>query len=510
MANKIDSNVTGLRYAEEDTIKNLPVSPVWYPLEPNGYNDFGGQLTTVARNPINPSRQRKKGVTTDLDASGGFGQDLTQNNLTRLLQGFFFADIREKATNIPTNGTAVPFSGVTGTSKTYTLGSGTVGSQFLAGDLVLASGFGQASNNGLKNVASSTALTVVVTQTAVDETPPATAKLIKVGFQFGSAEMNIDVSGSYPRLVRGSGTKDLTTLGLVVGEWVFIGGDAAATKFSTAGNNGFARVRAVAATYIEFDKTAGTMAAETGTGKTIQLFYGNVVKNERDANLIKRRTYQLERTLGQDANGTMSEYLVGAVPNELSLQIRQADKVTVDLSFVATDNEQRDGTAGVKTGSRPDLVDAPAFNTSSDFSRIKMHLLTAGNSNPTALFAFLTELTLTINNNVSPNKAVAVLGAFDVSAGTFQVSGNVTAYFADIAAVQAVRNNSDVTLDFALVKNNAGLVWDIPLLALGDGRLNVEQDQPITLPLSVDAAESAAGYTLLLNEFPYLPNAADV
>ncbi|RQM43774.1 hypothetical protein EHZ19_32430, partial [Paraburkholderia bannensis] len=128
---------------------------------------------------------------------------------------------------------------------------------------------------------------------------------------FGAAEMDIDVSGSYPRLLRGSGTKDLTTLGLIPGEWVFIGGDATATKFTNAANNGFARVRAVAATYIEFDKTAGTMVAETGTAKTIQLFYGNVIKNERDANLIKRRTYQLERTLGQDANGTMSEYLVG-------------------------------------------------------------------------------------------------------------------------------------------------------------------------------------------------------
>jgi len=90
------------------------------------------------------------------------------------------------------------------------------------------------------------------------------------------------------------------------------------------------------------------------------------------------------------------------------------------------------------------------------------------------------------------------------------VGGNITAYFADIAAVQAVRNNSDVALDLAVVKANAGLVLDVPLISLGDGRLSVEQDSPITLPLTVEAAESSFGYTLLLNEFPYLPNAADV
>lgn len=510
MANKIDSNVTGLRYAEESAIKTLPGSPVWHPLEPNSYNDFGGQTTLVARNPINASRQRKKGVITDLEASGGFVQDLTQNNLTRLLQGFFFAAIREKLTNRPMNGTAINFSSVTGSTKTYALASGSLGSQAVAGDLVLMSGFSQSANNGLKNVASSTATNLVVTQTAVDETPTSSAKFQKVGVQLGSAEFNIDVTASYPRLTRVSGTKDLTTLGLIPGEWVFIGGDAAATKFTTAANNGFARIRSVAATYLEFDKTASTMVNETGTGKTIQLFFGNVLRNEKDPALIQRRSYQLERTLGQDANGTMSEYLLGAVPNELSLSIKQADKITVDMSFVAVDHEQRDGTTGVKAGTRPENVDAPAFNTSSDFSRIKMHLITAGSTNPNPLFAFLTELEITINNNVSPNKAVAVLGAFDVSAGTFEVGGKITAYFADIAAVQAVRNNQDVALDLAVVKANAGMVWDIPLISLGDGRLKVEQDKPITLPLSTEAAESTFGYTLLMNEFPYLPSLADV
>lgn len=505
MANKIDSNIAGLRFCEEVSLKTLPGSPVFYPLEPNSFSDFGSQISTVARNPLSQSRQRKKGVTTDLDASGGFNQDFTFNNTTRLMQGFFFADIREKKTTAPMNSAATALTSVVAGTKTVGAASGLL--NFLQGHLVQLAGFTNAGNNGLKTVASaSTATALVVSETMVDEpAPPAAANAAVVGFQFPSADVSITMSGSLVRLT--SAATVMTTLGLIPGEWIYIGGDAVGTTFSN--NKGFARVATISANYLEFDKvTWTTPGAEAGTGKTIRVWFGSVLKNESDPNLIKRRTYHVERTLGSDANGVMSEYLVGAVPNELTLNIAQADKVTVDLTFVAVDNEQRTGLQGIKAGTRPSLAPASAFNTSSDFSRIKLSLASDTNPATVPLFAFATDMTVSINNNVSPNKAIAVLGAFDTSAGTFEVGGKMTAYFADVTAVQAVRNNSDVTVDMILQKKNLAMLFDIPLLSLGDGRLSVEQDQAITLPLETNAAESKFNHTLMFQSFNYLPDAA--
>lgn len=509
--NKIDSNVTGLRYCEEDSYQTVSGDEVWNPLEPNSYSDFGGQVTTVARNPINPSRQRKKGVVTDLDASGGFETDITQTNLQDLLQGFFFADLRTKVEF----GGSSEITGVVTSTDDFQAASGL--DAFAAGDLVHAAGFTNAANNGLHVVSSAAATALTVTSNLVDETPPAGATLVKVGIEGDDDDIDVDVSGSRPALT--STTLDFEDLGLVPGEWIYIGGDATDNKFSNAENNGFARVFSIDTNELVLDKTEDTMVAETSSGSlNVHIFIGRALKNESDPADIVRRTYQLERTLGAPDDSSPSdiqaEYIVGCVPSEFEFNIPTADKAMANLSFVGATNETIDGPTSLKAGTRPDLVEADAFNTSSDVPRIKMAIYDAADAAPTALFAFVTDFTLTINNNVTPNKAIGTLGAFEVTAGTFEVGGNVTAYFADVAAIDAVKNNSDVTLDFHLVKENAGVTIDVPLISLADGRPNVEQDAAITIPLETNAAtgakiDSGLDHTLLMVFWDYLPDAAE-
>lgn len=513
---KIDSNVTGLRYAKESAVLGtLPGSPIWVPMEPNSYSGgFGGNIKTVARNPINPSRQRKKGVTTDLDAAGGLISDITQTNLQELLTGLFFAAFRRK----PEYGVdpAQDFSGIATSDDSYNAATGLAA--FVPLSLVFASGFTNAANNGLKNVATVAAGKITVTQNLVDETPAAgVGSLVSVGYQFASGTLNVDISGTWPKLLRASGAVDFTTLGLTPGEMIYVGGDTVGKKFVNALNAGFCRVRSVAATYIELDKTAFTMAAETGTGLTVQIFYGRVLKNELGTNIV-RSSFQLERTLGaadlDQPTQIQAEYIVGAVPNTAKLQVPTADKVTFDLAFVGIDSQTRDGVTGVKTGSRPALVESDAFNTSSDVSKIKLAPVVSGNANPSPLFSYIQDLNIDFNNNIAPNKAVGVLGAFDLSTGTFAVSGDLKAYFSDVAAIAAVRANTDITFESHFAKANSGFSLDLPLVTLGNGQPEVAQDTAVLIPLNLDAATGAKvdpnkDHTALMVFFDYLPSAAE-
>jgi hypothetical protein len=509
----ISSNKTQLSIAVEQSIGTLlgTSGDIWTPYEPNGYDDVGGEITTAPRKPIKSDRMGRKGPVVDVEAKAGFNSDLTYSNMFALLEGYLYSVARRKVEKINANDTEITDI----SSDVITVDAD--GDDFRVRDLVLGAGFTNSGNNAVHVVASSTSTTVTTGATTTDEaTIPTDASLVVVGHEFASGDAEILTTSGFPTLITNPSTgKDLTELGILPGETVYIGGDLTAEKFATAANNGYARVRSVTANEMVFDKTQGTMVTDDGTGKTIRIFLGRLLKNEVGS-LIVRKTFQIERQLGAPNDSlpgnVQAEYITGAVCSELALNIPEAEKITVDASFMGLDHETV--TAGnLKTGTRPALVAEDAFNSSSSVPRIKINVVSSTNSNPSPLFAQIGELTLTINNNLSRNLAIGTTGAFEMSEGDFGVQLELEAFFANVSALASVRANSDLTVDFSLYHQNTGISFDIPLLAGSGALANVEADSPIKLPLTSEGANgidvaSTLNHILAAVFFDYLPTAA--
>ncbi len=622
---KIDSNFTGLRFAVEQSAGVLPASPVWLPAEPNSYDKFGGQLKTLARNPINDGRQRKKGVVVDLDASAGFEMDLTNENSQVLMESFMFAQAR-------TNN-ELSVSNVDATSGDYQPASG--GDDYYAGNLLFAKNFSNVANNGLAKVASATSTSVQTDATTADENG-ASGIISRVGHQFGSGVATIDVSGDLPKLVvsgivaaaqtltctinmlnaetvtigsktytiqdtltnvdgnvkkgaslaatltnlqnainrNGVGTpgtdfatatvahtqvtavagattlvvtaiiagtpgnsiattetgadavwgaatltggtgRSLLDFDLLPGFWICIGGDGTGESFANAQNNGLKRIRYQDNTSFTFDKSTLGMVVDSGTSKTIRIFFGRVIKNEVGADIV-RQTVQFERTLGapdDSSTDQQAEYITGCVADQLSFSMKTADKITMKLNFMSRDQETRTAAEGLKDGERPTALDSDAFNSTSHVARLSLNAIDPASANPADLFAYLLDMDLTINNNVKANKAIAVLGAFDNSAGQFEVDAKMTAYFASVEAIQTVRDNADVTLDLTFAQGNKGITIDMPLVTLATEGADVKQDEAIQLPITSAAAsgsklDTELNHTLLIQYWDYIPDLA--
>jgi len=393
-------------------------------------------------------------------------------------------------------------------TATYTAGTDIV--EIAAGENAGASAITATVTDPQGYVQSGMAPTVSATGAAgtartVDLTPAEAAvdyieygKVQKVGIQTAAGDLDVDASTDPAHPALTSTTLDFTTLGLIPGQAVYIGGDASLTRFTSAGNNGFARVHAVTANRLSFDKTQNTMVNEANAAQTVRLFFGDLIKNENDPELIVTKTVQFERKVVVGY-----EYLMGSHGNELTINMATADKITVDMGFVSFDS---DPTETRKPGQFPAIRTAPeAFNTTSDVVRIRASK--QGSASP--LFGFVQEMSLSINNNVEPLKAIGVLGAFDASIGDFEVTGDITAYFNDIEAVQAVRNSDSLSIDFALAFDNQGWWFDVPLFTGSNGMLNVEKDAAITIPVGIEAAEDQDLHTtLIVCWFPYLPSVA--
>lgn len=507
--NTVDSNISGVAIAEELSLGVLPVAALWQRYEPNSFpGDFGQTVSMVARDTINPTRQVQKGTVTGIAVKGGMTVDLTQDNLTDVAQGFFFASYtRNFSAAKDAGGVAIPDGNVFNTVAAFNA------ALIQPGSLIFGKNYKNGLNNGMKLVTAVSApnKTITVAGSAAEPAPPSNAGLFVVGYEAGA--LSIAVVGGIVILT--SQTDDFTTLGLQVGQFVFIGGDVALNQFAT-NKPGYARVQTVTQTQLTFDLVTFAAVAEASTaGKKIRLFFGRYLQNASNVAALYRRSYTIERTLGTDPTGApQAEYLIGAIPNQFVMTADQKSKVTVDIDFVAMDYKTRSSSSAptVLMSASGAYVAAPAnqtaFNTSQDLYLIRIAPVDSTTLTPTLGFGYATNAKMTINNGVTPNDALTVLGAIDASAADFAVTGSVTAYFNDVQTINAIRNNADVAMQLIMAKRNAGQVWDTPLLSLGGGSPKVEKGKPIMLDLTTSAAQNPNGYTLSASFFDYLPTSA--
>lgn len=498
MPNKIDSNLTGLSYALEQTLGVLPGSPTWIAVEPNSYAQFGGMTKLTKREPITASRMTRKGVVTDLEVNADFQVDLTMYSIRDLLPTFIGAPWVARTSIAPT---AVSLTG----TDHYTVSSE---AGFFAGTLLLATGFDDADNNGLKRITAVAAgvLTCAGQDLVADASPAAAALVKQVGFQFASGDLVASAPGGIPTLV--TSVADMTDVfdGLGAGDWVYVGGDAAGASFTaTPGVNGWARIATLASDLVTFDKTQGTWGTDAGTGKTVQVFFGDTLQNQADPADQVIYPVQWERSLGTGG----FEYVLGSIGNELTIAMAPSNKITVDMKFLAIDTETRTTGAGAKSGTRAVQVYGDALNTSTDFARLSLLDEDAAPVPGSALTNYVLEASVTLNNNASVAKALTVLGGFDITLGNLDVTGKMTSYFTDVDIIDAAKENRDISMDFTLVRDNRGMLFDIPRVAMSDARLNVVKDKPIEVPINLDGAEHPdLNYIMKVHAFDYLPAVA--
>lgn len=507
---RVLTNQISLTYAVEETLGVLPTTPTWKSLEPNAIGTFGATITKVAREPISKDRQRRKGVTTDLDSAAEFEHDLTREVFKDFIEGFVMAS------------TLYPYSGGTTRQKPIQAGAsfedlvaveGTpdsfdhdaITTPLTAGFLVFVRGFTNAANNGMHEVdaASTVTSTKVTTATLVAETPSNVSGAIMeiAGVRGASGDITLTVVAGVGTL--GSTVLDFTTLGLKPGQVIHVGGLLAANQY-TAGK-GYARITSIAANVILLDKLDATLVTDTGAAKLIDLLYGGFIRNVvvDDATSFLERSYQFEEVLPNLDDTPADEYVyaIGNYASQVTFALPLADKAGISFAFVGTDTEVP--TTTQKTGADAPIqpVQTVAYNTTADIARLRITKV-----DETGLTTVFKSLSLILNNQVSTEKGLGTLGAVYMNTGNFLVNLETQILLTKSAVVTAIRDNTTVTMDFLLKNDDGAIAVDIPSMTLGDGSQELPVNESVLINLSGEAFKDAVlGYSIGVSMIPAVP-----
>lgn len=504
---RVQTNTISESYAREATPGVLPGTPDWRQLEPNTIGNFGSDFKTLARTPITKSRQNRQGAVSDVDSAVEIDADLTMSSFFDFLESFAYAVAVGPDRYNPTASTATGFtvpalSAAQAGRLKYGVGA--------ARSLLYARGFGLAANNGLKllNAAAVATDTEIKVAGLTAETPPATnvVELAIAGVRGAPGDLKINAGGHLTSIVL-----DFTTLGLSVGQSIWVGGVDVANQFFNTANTGFARIVSIAANLITLEKRSqafvlddGTDTGAGGANISIDILFGQFIRNvDVDHADYREITNQFELVSPNLMTGgaTGYEYSLGCYANEMSVAVPLTQKATVKFGFVAlsSTNPSTVRASGAANAKVPAATQA--FGTSSDIARLRV-----ADVDESGLSTDFKSMTISIKNNVSGEKVLGTLGPKYVNAGNLDVSIDAELIFTNPLVINRVRNGTRIGFDCALNNGDGGFLFDIPSGMLSGGKRNYKTNESVTVQFKVEAFRDAAlGTSFSASVFPVLP-----
>lgn len=481
-----DTNRVVLRAIEESTPGTTPATPAFFEVPSSGQPDLGFSPETVTSNLIRDDRQVSDLILVGGEAGGDNNSELAFEVHDRIYPGLFFNPFQSRLKYRNYAAAAAQITAVGASAYTVT----NQGGPAVQNDIVRAENFANAANNGFKIVdagATTTSVPIVGGGLTVEASPPTTARLVVVGRRAAAADI---VAATSPNRIT-STTLDFTTLSLQPGDLLVLRGTGGTWP---ATNDGFCRVLSVAANSLVFDQVPTGWAADPGTGATVDFYLG-----ERIVNGVTRQAYTLEREFS-DHSPVTYQYLRGFQPDQHVLTAASQSIVEVNTTFAGRTAPLQDSGrfAGATT------LPTPPFQVLNSSSNVAKLLRGGVSVLSDATKNYITELSLTINNNLRRKNAVGFLGAADIGAGEFNVTGSLSSYFDDKSIADQVVNNTETSLQ-AVFQDSAlhVVVYDIPRLKWSEGRPEVpgKNDDVIINPNFQALRDNVFGYTMKYMRF---------
>lgn len=474
-----DATSTRVSIVRETEYGVLPANPQMQMLRFNSSN-LSANITSTTSDEINDTRNISDSSMVGVENSGDIETELSLLSHDQLIEGAMFSswsrmpEVTNKAVNSPIASIS---------DDTVTLVSG--GAVFEPGMIVKLSGFAEGSLNRKAVVVSSSATELVLDRSlGTAASAPIGTRIKAVGVQAETDDIVATANGLTSTIL------DFTELNIAVGCWVKLGGSATATRFTRTENNGFCRVSFIGENMLTFDIVPEGFDADSGSGKTIEIFTGDYIRNG-----TTRHSYSVEQ-LYLDTTPVVRQMFRGVVVGSLSLSMEAQSIVTCSFNLMGSESEYMDVAPTGQSYYR--LSNTEILNTSSNVGRIAEAGARIAGRN------CIMSAAINLDNNLRGRPCIGSLAYRDIGAGRCNVSGNLNTYFGSAILAKKILSNEESSVDFRFSGlDSSTVIYDLPRLKFTEGSTPISGiDSDVMLDAGFQAlVHPTENYTLHIQSF---------